>query len=77
MAQIYDTSPARRHIVITPHDTDPVPTCRALYVGGGNVAIIDKDGVEAIYVDVTGVLPIMPTIVKASGTTATNIIGLI
>jgi len=79
MTGLYDTTPARKHVVITPHDTNLAPACKALFVGngGGDVAIIDKDGVEAIYVGVNGILPMMPYIVKSTGTTATNIIGLI
>ena len=79
MAQVYDVSVSRKHVVITPHDTNPAPYCRPLFIGGtgSNVTIVDSQGVEATYEGVTGVLPVIPYIVKATGTTATNIIGLI
>ena len=76
---VYDTSAARKHVVITPHDTNPAPYCRAIFVGGtgSDITIVDSQGVEATYVGVVGVLPMIPYIIKATGTTATNIIGLV
>ena len=79
MSGIYNTSPARKHVAIIPHNTNPAPYCRTLFIGGagGDVVIVDSQGVELTYVGVSGILPMIPAIVKATGTTATNIIGLI
>ena len=79
MSGLYDTSPARKHVEITPHDTNRAPYCRALFIGGvgGDVVIVDSEGVELTYTGVTGVLPMIPYLVKSTGTTATNIIGLV
>ena len=79
MSNIYSTSPANVHIEIIPHDTNEVPKCRALFVGngGGDVTIVDRKGTELTYIGVDGILPVMPTIVMATGTTATNIIGFV
>lgn len=74
-----DISPADRHAVITPDDnTDLVENFRSIVVGGdgGDVSITDRNGVICIYLGFIGILPIMPRRVNASGTTATNIIGI-
>lgn len=52
---------------------------RAIYVGGaGAIAVLDWDGNEAIFAGVPAgtVLPIRPRRLMATGTTATNLIGL-
>ena len=76
---VYDTSVTRRHFAITPHDTNEVPPCRAIFVGGtgSDVTIIDIQGNTVTYEGISGILPVSPTIIKATGTTATNIIGLV
>lgn len=67
-------------IAITPADTDLVQPVRAIYVGGsGNVKINDTgNGAVTFYNVPAGViLPVMARRIYATGTTATNIVGLI
>jgi len=73
------TAPAIRWSTVTPSDTatlDPMP--RALYVGGfGDVALEDRTGSMAVWSVGGGqTLPVSPLRVRATGTTATNIIAL-
>ena len=65
---------------VTPHDTNELAhTTMALWVGGaGNVSVVDAKGNT---VTITGVaagtrLPISVNKVRATGTTATNIVAL-
>lgn len=67
-------------IAITPADTDLVQPVRAIYVGGsGNLKINDTgNGAVTFYNVPAGViLPVMARRIYATGTTATNIVGLI
>jgi hypothetical protein len=84
MAQIhakpqFDTErPATDALGITPSDTDD-HWARSLYIGGaGNVSIVPFDGTAAVtFMAVpVGVLPVAAQRVRATGTTATNIVGL-
>ena len=73
------TAPAIRWSTITPDDSavlDPMP--RALYAGGtGNLALEDRTGSIAVWSVVGGqILPVSPLRVRATDTTATNIIAL-
>ncbi len=65
---------------ITPHNTNRlIQAPRGLYIGtGGNLTIIDKNNNESMFVDIPSgsILPIQPIIVKDTGTTAGNIVGL-
>ena len=75
-------SPAKNSFSITPHVSNEVGTYlpRAIYVGvGGNIAMrLEGDTADITWVGVpTGaVLPVRPVFIRATGTTATNIIGL-
>ena len=75
-------SPAKNSFSITPHATNEVGTYlpRAIYVGvGGDIAMrLVGDGADITWVGVpTGaVLPVRPLYIRATGTSATNIIGL-
>lgn len=71
-------SPADRHFSVTPNDSaDLAVLPRSIFVGGaGDVAIVDADGVEVTYVGLSGMLPFRPTRIKATGTTATGIVGI-
>ena len=83
MAAPFSTTPdscAVNCIAITPADSDLVAPVRALYVGGtGNVTINDTGGGSVTFVAVpTGtILPVMARRVWSTGTSATNIVGLI
>ncbi len=64
---------------ITPHDTnDLVNITRAIYVGGaGNIAAtVGKTDVTFTAVPVGTVLRVRASKVKATGTTATGLVGL-
>jgi hypothetical protein len=74
------TDPAIGAFAITPHNTNPLtkPT-RCVFVGGaGNLKVTMMDGSEVTF---TGILagsfvPIQCRIVQATGTTATNLVGM-
>lgn len=65
---------------VTPSDTTDLSfTTRALYIGGaGNVTLIDANNNTTTFqaVPVGSVLPVRTNRVKATGTTATNLIAL-
>lgn len=74
-------SPALGAFPVTPNDsTDLATTARALYVGGaGNVSIDDLSGRTAVVftaVPAGMILPVRAKRVRATGTTATNIVAL-
>ena len=71
-------TPATNAVAITPNDSTDVPIMhRAIYVGvEGDVVIQDQSGTQVTFKSVQGVLPIRPKRVLATGTTATDIIGL-
>ena len=65
---------------VTPSDaTVLAPTWGGLFVGGaGNVAVVTEEGTTLTFTGVLAgsVLPIVVTRVRATGTTATNIVGM-
>lgn len=72
-------TPAARWVAVTPSDGTDIDVPRSLYVGvGGNIAMVGSDGVEALWRNVPAgsVVPARPTRVKATGTTATDILAL-
>ena len=71
------TAPAGDAFAITPHDTD-VFRATALYVGGsGDLSVVMESGTTVTFVGVSaGILPIRVRSVRATGTTATDIVGL-
>jgi hypothetical protein len=74
-------SPAWDAWAITPSDSDMVPNAptRALYIGtGGNLTVDMGAGRTITLVGVLGgtILPIRVDMVFATGTTATDIVGL-
>lgn len=73
-------SPGRCWKAITPSDTVDIPDRpRALYVGtGGNISAIDQNGNTVTFSNVLGgaFLPIGPVRIRATGTTASNIVGI-
>lgn len=72
-------STASDAFAITPSDTASVPA-KALYIGGaGNVSVMTESGSIVTFTGVGAgaILPVRVGRVRATGTTATNIIGLI
>lgn len=73
-------APAGGAFAVTPHDTNDLTTSpRALYVGnGGDVVVVMNNDTELTFKNVGSgsILPIRPAKVKATSTTATDIIGL-
>ncbi len=76
--------PSVRLRAITPHNSTEIAfvdnrRMKALYVGGaGNITVIDDDATTVLLtaVPVGKVLNISPNIIKATGTTATNLVAL-
>jgi len=83
----YDThadsefAPSRNPLTVTPHDTNELPIIpKALYVGtGGTVVLRGVDSAaDVTFVNVADgqVLDVRPHYVRATGTTASDIVGL-
>lgn len=77
----YDTGPSNNVKAVTPHATNAIsPVPRALYIGGaGDVALrAAGDGADVTFVGLTAgsILPVRAQYVRATGTTATNIVAL-
>lgn len=75
------TSPAISGFAVTPDDAAPLPEMsRAIYVGGtGDLCVIMSSGDELVFTAVAAGswLPIRAAAVKATGTTATGLVGLV
>lgn len=73
-------APARHVFTIVPDDTtslSPVP--KALFVGGaGTLTLrgVDSDEDVTLFVQAGQMLPVRPSFVRSTGTTATGIVGL-
>ncbi len=66
-------------VAITPSDTVAVSKTAAIYVGGaGNLTVQGENSVAVTFYNVPAgtVLPIVANLVKATGTTATNLVAL-
>jgi hypothetical protein len=66
-------------IAVTPHDTNELThVCRAIYVGGaGNVSVkMGETVVTFIAPPVGSILPVRTSLIRATLTTATNLIAL-
>ena len=74
-------SPARHAFVVTPDDdADLIETTRGVYVGGaGALAIVMQSGAEVTLSGIAAgtILPLRIQRIKATGTTATAIVGLL
>lgn len=74
-------SPAQDAFSVSPNDaTDLQEVTRALYIGStGDVAVIMKGGGEVTYFGLAAgqLMPVRVVRVKDTGTTATNILGLV
>ena len=75
------SGPASHGFAVTPHDTNPLSeTTRALYVGSaGTLAVVLTSGAAITFAGVASgtVLPVRVTKVMATGTSATDIVGLV
>lgn len=75
------SAPATNAFAITPNDAADLPeVTRAVYVGtGGNVAVRLISGQSVVFTGVSGsvILPIRADRVLSTGTTASNLIGLL
>lgn len=75
------TSPARYFSAVTPDNSNDLAyATRALWVGGaGNLSVIDLDGNTVAFTGIPAgtLLPIRVARVRATGTTATNIVALV
>lgn len=75
------SDPSRGNFAVAPSDTVNFTTpARSLYIGGaGNVVVVAPDAsvVTFVGVPVGTILPVQATRVNLTGTTATNIVGLI
>lgn len=76
-----ESGPAREPFAITPDDTDPLPIVpKAIYVGtGGTIVLRGIESTEDVtFVSVPDgfVLAVRASHVRATGTTAQNLIGL-
>lgn len=72
---------ARNATAVTPHDTNALnPIPNRLYVGGTGTVILRArgDGADTTFLGVPAgaILPVQAQYVRATGTTATGIIGL-
>ncbi|OAM78577.1 spike base protein, RCAP_Rcc01079 family [Devosia elaeis] len=73
--------PAVHAFSIVPHDTNALPeTTRAIYVGGfGALRLVLASGTEITFANLPAgtALPVRATHVRATGTSATDIVGLV
>lgn len=80
VAAISDSDPADLWLAITPDDDavfDPPPT--AVFVGtGGNISLADSDGDVAVFKNIpnASILPLQPSKIRQTGTTAADIIAI-
>jgi len=75
------SAPATAAFAVVPHDVTPLGVIpKALYVGsGGDIAMRGvNDTADAVWKNVPGgtILPFRPRHVRATGTTATNLIAI-
>jgi hypothetical protein len=73
-------SPARKAFAITPHNTNELSSVtRGIFVGvaGDVAAILAGDTVAVTFKGVSGMLAIRAKVILVTGTTATDIVGLV
>lgn len=70
MSYSHNVSSARKHIAITPHDTNEITNLRSLYITiAGSLIIIDSEDREITYAAVpVGEFKFIPKIIKAAST---------
>jgi hypothetical protein len=75
-----NAAPAESVVAVTPNDsTDLSAVCRGLYIGGaGSVNVDVADGTTVVFSGLNGgqILPVRIKRVRATSTTATNIVAL-
>lgn len=74
----YDSVPSRSGFVVTPDDETEFRRTKGIWVGGaGNMAVTMADGTAFMIsgIQAGSLLPISVTQVRATGTTATLIVG--
>ncbi len=75
-----DAGPALNATAVTPHDTNAIVRCRALWVGGaGNITLRTNDGnADVLFSNIPAgsVLPVGAKYIRATGTTAALIVAL-
>lgn len=79
MANIFPSDPAQDAAAVTASDTTHLGNVRGLFVGGaGDVALVTAAGSTVVFAGVTAgaILPVRCTQVRATSTTATNIVAL-
>lgn len=73
-------APAQGYVAVTPHDTNPLPVAgsRGLYIGtGGDISLVSPQGDTVLFKGVpAGILPVAAARVRATGTTAADIVAL-
>ncbi|MCM8729698.1 hypothetical protein ACFO8O_01765 [Hephaestia sp. GCM10023244] len=74
------SAPANRAAAVTPHDSNPITDVpKALYVGtGGTITMRGAGPADSVWKNVASgsVLPFRARYVRATGTTATDIVAL-
>ncbi len=74
------SAPATRCVAVTPHDANPLSDIpKAMYIGtGGTIVLQGTSGGDASFANVAdgSVLPVRARFVKATGTTASDIVAL-
>lgn len=73
------TSPADKATAITPNDsTDLTNVPRGIYVGGAGNIVATLNGVDVTFngAQAGTILPIRPSRIKSTGTTATGLVAL-
>ncbi len=79
IADVADSMKAKDAIVITPSDSTTIEPTSGIYIGiSGDIAVTMKNGNDAIFKSLAaGVIhPLCVTKVKATGTTASNILAV-
>ena len=75
-----DVGPGRQCIAITPSDSSTFVTCRSIYVGvSGDITLVDLSGTAVLFKAVPqGTwVDVWTNQVKSTGTTATNLVGVV
>lgn len=78
VASVSDSDPADLWLAISPNDDavfDPPPT--AVFIGtGGHISLTDADGDVAVFKNIPNatILPLQPSRIRATGTTAQDIV---
>jgi hypothetical protein len=75
------TAPASHGFEITPDDDEDLPeVVRAIYVGGaGDLTAVLREGATLSFVNLPAgtLLPVRASRIKAAGTTASDLVGLV